>query len=119
MGGLHLVLAWASVLAALGYVAAAALTATGRTASYRELDGALLVQLGTTALAAVAGLVLPVTGSVVHDPLHVLYAAVAVAVPATARYAGRNDTRRMGRFALIAGLIVLGSLLRLFMTGRA
>jgi hypothetical protein len=118
MAPIHVALAWAAVAAGVVLLGAAILTAAGRTASYRALDAAILAQLGTTGAAAIVGLVLPLSGSAVRDPLHLLYAVVALAAAPIGRYAGHGDTRRIGRYAVIAGLVVLGSTLRLFMTGR-
>ena len=115
---IHVALAWAAVAAGLALLVVALLTAAGRTASYRELDAAILAQLATIGATAIVGLVLPVTGSTVRDPLHLVYAVVALAAAPLGRYMGRGDARRIGRFAVVAGLVVLGSTLRLFMTGH-
>ncbi len=115
---LHVALAWAAVAAGVVLLGVAVATAAGRTASYRELDAAILAQLATTGAAAIVGLVLPIVGSAIRDPLHIVYAVVALAAAPIARYSGHGDARRIGRFAVLAGLVVLGSTLRLFMTGR-
>jgi hypothetical protein len=118
MAPIHLALAWAAVAAGIMLLAVALATAAGRTASYRELDAVILAQLAVTGAAAIVGLMLPVTGSAIRDPLHLLYAVIALVAAPIGRYAGRGDARRIGRFAVVAGLVVLGSTLRLFMTGR-
>jgi hypothetical protein len=118
MAPIHVALAWAAVAAGVGLLGVALATAAGRTASYRELDAAILAQLATTAVASIVGLLLPVTGSAIRDPLHILYAVVALTAAPLGRYLGRGDARRIGRFAVVAGLVVLGSTVRLFMTGR-
>lgn len=118
MAPIHVALAWAAVAAALALCVVAVVTAAGRTASYRALDAAILAQIATTGAAAIAGVVLPLAGFTVRDPLHVLYAAVALGAAPVGRYAGRGDARRIGRYAVVAGVVVLGSMLRLFMTGR-
>jgi hypothetical protein len=118
MAPIHVALAWAAVAAGIALLVVALATAAGRTASYRELDAVILAQLAVTGAAAIVGLVLPVTGSAIRDPLHLLYAVVALVAAPIGRYAGRGDARRIGRFAVVAGLVVLGSTLRLFMTGR-
>jgi hypothetical protein len=115
---IHVALAWAAVAAGLAFLAVAIATAAGRTSSYRLLDATILAQLGTAGAAGIAGLVLPLAGSTIRDPLHVLYAVVAVAAAPIGRYLGHAETRRIGRYAVVAGLVVLGSTLRLFMTGR-
>lgn len=118
MAPIHVVLAWAAVAAGVALLVVAVATAAGRTASYRALDAAILAQIATTGAAAIAGLVLPLAGSTIRDPLHLVYAAVALLAAPIGRYAGRGDARRIGRYAVVAGLVVLGSTLRLFMTGR-
>lgn len=117
MAPLHVALAWAAAAAAVGLLVVAIATAAGRTASYRALDTAILVQIVTTSAAAIAGIVLPLTGSTVRDPLHLLYGLVALGAAPLSRYLGRGDALRIGRYAVVAGLVVLGSTLRLFMTG--
>jgi len=118
MAPIHVALAWAALAAGVALLVVAVATATGRTASYRLLDAAILAQLATTAVAAIVGLVLPLAAYTVRDPLHLVYAVVALAAAPLGRYAGRGDARRIGRYAVVAGLVVLGSTLRLFMTGR-
>lgn len=118
MAPIHVLLAWAAVAAGGALLVVAIATAAGRTASYRALDAAILAQIGTTGAAAIAGVVLPLTGSTIRDPLHLLYAAVALGAAPIARYSGRGDVRRIGRYAVLAGLVVLGSTFRLFTTGR-
>jgi hypothetical protein len=118
MGPIHVALAWAAVAAGVAMLGAAVATAAGRTSSYRWLDAAILAQLTTTGAAAIVGLVLPLSGYTLRDPLHLVYAiAVLVAAP-IGRYAGHGDVRRIGRYAVVAAVVVLGSTLRLFMTGR-
>lgn len=91
----------------------------GRTRSYLLLDRAIIAQLGTFAAAMVTGLlVLPIHGAPT-DSLHFVYAVVGLVVAPTARYATRNaQAQRMGRWQLVAGVVALGVVLRLFMTGR-
>jgi hypothetical protein len=115
---LHVALAWAAVAAGFVFLAAAIATALGWTSSYRVLDATILAQIAAAGAAAVAGIVLPLTGSTIRDPLHLLYAVVALIAAPLGRYLGRGETRRIGRYAVVAGLVVLGSTLRLFMTGR-
>lgn len=118
MAPIHVALAWAAAAAAVALLVVAIATAAGRTASYRALDAAILAQIATTGAAAIAGLVLPLAGSTIRDPLHLVYAAVALLAAPIGRYTGHGDARRIGRYAVVAGLVVLGSTLRLFMTGR-
>ena len=118
MGPLHLMLAWAAAAAAIALLGIAVATAAGWTASYRLLDAAILVQMVASAAAAAAGVVLPLTGSTVRDPLHLVYAVLALVAAPMGRYLGRGDARRIGRYAVVAGLLVLGATFRLFTTGR-
>ncbi|MDQ2964767.1 MAG: hypothetical protein M3R57_02845, partial [Chloroflexota bacterium] len=113
----HVALAWAAVAAGVALLGIAIATAAGRTASYRWLDAAILAQLTTTGAAAIVGLVLPLGGYTLRDPLHLVYAVVVLVAAPIGRYAGRGEARRIGRYAVVAGLVVLGSTLRLFMTG--
>jgi hypothetical protein len=116
---LHALLAWLAVVGALALAGAAILTATRHDGSYALLDRGILVQVGTFAIAALAGLVVPLTGTLPRDPLHFLYAIVGLLVAPVVRYATRaGDARRMGRWHVIAAAVVLGTVLRLFMTGR-
>lgn len=116
---LHAVLAWLAVAGAVALLGAAILTATRRDGSYRLLDRAILVQLGTLALAALSGLAFPVGGTLPRDPLHFLYAAVGLVVaPGVRTWTRGVDARRMGRWQVVAAAVVLGAVLRLFMTGR-
>jgi hypothetical protein len=116
---LHAVLAWLAVAGALALLGAAILTATRRDESYRLLDRAILVQLGTLALAALSGLAFTVGGTLPRDPLHFLYAVVGLLIaPGVRFWTRRVDARKMGRWQIVAAAVVLGAVLRLFMTGR-
>ncbi len=116
---LHALLAWLAAAGALALLGAAILTASRQDESYRLLDRAILVQLGTLAAAALSGLAFPLGGTLPRDPLHFLYSAVALLVAPGVRYATRGaDARRMGRWQVVGAAVVLGVVLRLFMTGR-
>jgi hypothetical protein len=116
---LHALLAWLAVAGALALLGAAILTATRHDESYRLLDRAILVQLGTLAIAALSGLAFPISGTLPRDPLHFLYAVVGLVVaPSVRAWTRRLDARRMGRWQLVGAAVVLGAVLRLFMTGR-
>ena len=118
MAELHTALAWIVVVGAVAVVAAALPTAAGWTASYRLLDLAILGLIVSTVAAALAGLVLLLIGHRPSEALHFLYAAVALAAMPVARYAMRDrSVIRMARFVALAGVIVLVSIVRLFMTG--
>lgn len=115
---LHLVLGWIAVAGAIGLFVAAALTTTLMTGSYLLLDRAILAQLVTMGVAVATGLaVVPVHGGPA-DQLHFVYAAAGLVVAPIVRYATRNaSAARMGRWQLVAAIVVLGVVLRLFMTG--
>ena len=116
---LHALLAWLAVAGALALLGAAILTASRQTESYRALDRAILVQVGTLTLVSLSGLVLPLTGVTPREPLHFVYAAVGLVVAPGVRYATRKaPSRRMGGWQIVAAAVVLGVVLRLFMTGR-
>ncbi|HEY0443418.1 MAG TPA: hypothetical protein VGC90_04265 [Candidatus Limnocylindrales bacterium] len=119
MAQLHLALAWVAVVAAASTVVAGAILAAGRSRSYALLDKVILVQAVAAAAAGIVGLALVATGGAVRDLLHVVYAAVAVGTIIGTRYAVHShDPRRAGRWIAVAGVIVLGAMIRLFMTGR-
>ena len=119
MDQLHALLAWLAVAGALTLLGAAILTASRRNESYRALDRGILVQVGTLTLVSLSGLVLPLTGVLPREPLHFLYAVVGLLVAPGVRYATRDaPARRMGRWHIVAAAVVLGVVLRLFMTGR-
>ena len=118
MAELHVALAWIAVAGAVAVVAAALPTAAGRSASYRLGDLAILVLVGSTAAAALGGLVLLLLGHRPSEALHFLYGAVALAAMPMARYAMRDrSVSQMARFVALAGVVVLVSIVRLFMTG--
>ncbi len=100
-------------------LAVAVALATGRGPGRRAVDRAILVALALVAITVVVGAPLPVTGAPPRDPLHFLYALVALAGLPIARVAAADaDPRRLGRFVALAALLVLGAMVRLFMTGR-
>jgi hypothetical protein len=116
---LHDALAWLAVTAALALLGAAILTATGRLGSYRLLDAAILVQLAAAAIATLSGVGVVAAGATPRDPLHFVYAAVTLLATPVTRYATRaRGARSMGRWHVVAAAVVLGAVLRLFMTGR-
>jgi hypothetical protein len=116
---LHALLAWVAVAGTLALLAAAILTATGRVASHLLLDRAILVQSGTMTVAVLSGLAAPVAGRLPADPLHFLYAIVALVVaPSVRAWTRAADDRRQGRWQVVAAAVALGAVLRLFMTGR-
>ena len=84
----------------------------------RWLDRLLLALLGLVTLAAILGpLVLLLVGPP-DDWLHLLYAAVVLAAAPIARLiADRRGSARVGAWVATGGLVTLGALLRLWMTG--
>lgn len=119
MDALHAALGWITVATAIVTVVAAVLTARGRLGSRTPLDRAILAHLGAAIAASAVGLALLATGRPLGDPLHAVYAAVAVGAVPVGRYLSRDGpTPRIGRHVAVGGLLVLGALLRLFMTGR-
>lgn len=99
-------------------LAAAIATALRWLASYRLLDRLLLVQLGANAVAAAAGLAVLASTAPPEDPLHVLYGAVAVALPTGVRlWAQGRTAATIGRWVAVAALVAAGATIRSFMTG--
>ena len=77
------------------------------------LDRAVLVGTGTALVAALVGGLAFLTASGPGDPLHVLYAVLAVVALPVARAWG--DAPRPGPM-LLGGLVLLGVTVRLFQT---
>ena len=103
-------------MAVLGLAVA---VATGRLARYHALDASLLVQLGATALASLAGLVTAGAVGPPSDPLHLVYGFVATALPIGVRvWAQGRPAASLGRWVAFASLITLGVTVRSFMTGN-
>jgi hypothetical protein len=116
---LHALLAWFAVAGALALFGAAILTATRRADSRLLLDRGVLVQIGTFAVATVSGFAFPIGGRLPADPLHFVYAIVGLVVaPGVRAWTRRADDRTKGRWQVVAAAVVLGAVLRLFMTGR-
>lgn len=79
-------------------------------------DRTILVALALVAVAIVSGLVILLTGGRPSDPLHLVYAVVALLILPLMRFWGRLERHRT--IALGAGGVVLAALvLRLFQTG--
>ena len=78
-------------------------------------DRAILLALGLVSLGILSGLVTLVAGGAPADPLHFVYAVVALAVLPVVRFWDRLARRRA--LALAIGAVVLAALmLRLFQT---
>lgn len=79
-------------------------------------DRAILLALALVGLGIVSGLVIFVTGGAPADPLHFVYAVVALGVLPVARFWDRLARHRA--LALAIGAVLLAALaLRLFQTG--
>jgi hypothetical protein len=115
---LHLFLAFASaaVVALAGLEAGLRLARNQKpgTLSARLTESVLLI-LGVT---AASGLGMFVGGARPHEMLHLLYAGLAFAAfPVTDALAGRLSLRVRALTTVVAALLGLGLLARLFMTG--
>ncbi len=108
------------VLVAVAVGATFVTVAVGFVAGYRPrlVDRLILLDLGAVAGAVVVGALLLVTGERPADPLHFLYAVVALLAFPVARYFGRSGTsRRRTTIMAIGCLVAAGVVARLFMTG--
>jgi hypothetical protein len=115
---------------AAGVTAMAVLPATGRP-RWLPVDWFILAIAGTVAVTALVGLILWAATGGPEDGLHSLYAALALLTLPVARILGsdaavseaaprgevRVVSRRLGRWLLAGGLITVGALVRLWMTG--
>jgi hypothetical protein len=115
---LHLFLAYASaaVVALVGLEAAIRLVRNRKpgTLAARLAESVLLI-LGIT---AASGLGMFVGGARPQEMLHLLYAALAfAAIPVTNMFAGRLSPRARALATIVAALIGLVLIVRLFMTG--
>ena len=115
---LHLFLAWASaaVVALAGLEAGFRLARNQKpgTLSARLAESLLLI----LAVTAASGLGMFVVGARPHEILHLLYAALAfAAIPVTDMFAGRLSPRARALARIVAALIALVLIVRLFMTG--
>ncbi len=83
------------------------------------IDRLILVSLACVALTTVVGPALILSGEQPTDSLHFLYAAVAwLALPVGRVVSGSvHSARRRGASIAVATVVMLGVLLRLYMTG--
>jgi hypothetical protein len=79
-------------------------------------DRVILAALALVGLGIASGLLVLATGSRPADPLHFLYAGVALIVLPVARFWGRLERYR-GPALGIAGIVLAALVLRLFQTG--
>lgn len=118
MDAIHRLLAWAAVagvVVGIGWSAYLAVTRRdGGSAFERFQAGAVALLI----VAGASGLLMLATGARPADGLHLLYAALAVAlIPLARSFLGGADGRRTSAFLVVA-FAVLGALVyRLFATG--
>lgn len=87
-------------------------------AARRLLDGLVIALLVVLLLGTMLGPLVVITTAPPRDPLHLLYAGVAlVAAPITRFEAARRRVARTGWWLGLGGLVTLGALLRLWVTG--
>jgi hypothetical protein len=114
---LHRILAYLAVGAVgLGLVWALGLAARQR-AGGRAFEAFQAAVVSALVVGAASGLILVATGISPAEPLHLLYAAIAiVAIPAARSFAGRGGPR-VQQLAIAAAFVVLGFMVyRLFAT---
>jgi hypothetical protein len=104
-----------AMCAGLVVLVVAAGAATHRPVRFAR-DRVILGAIALVALGSVIGLVLLVQDGGPHDPLHLLYAALALLVLPVARFWDRLSGRRSLAVGL-AGLVLALFVLRLFQTG--
>jgi hypothetical protein len=111
-------LAVLAVVAAGAIVVASVLAVLGLRVTRTLLDRLLIGLLLTAGSAAILGPVIWAAGRPPADPLHALYGALAVlALPLARAAGGRRPAPVVARWLLLGGLVTLGALLRLWMTG--
>jgi hypothetical protein len=119
MAGLHGAIGWLTVAATIAVLVAALPGSIGRAASRRWIDRAILVQVVSAALGCAVGIVVALTDHGPSETLHFVYGAVVLGGLPAVRYAvHRNTGRRFAGWIAVAALVVMGALLRSFMTGR-
>lgn len=118
MDAVHLALAYlsvAGVVAGVGW--SAVLASTGRAGGPLD-DRFQAAIVSVLVVGAASGLIMLALGARPSDGLHLLYAAVAVAVIPLARsFFGRADGRRASGLLVVAFVVLGGLLFRLFTTG--
>jgi hypothetical protein len=121
IGQLHAWIAAAAALVAGALVVLGLVQVSGIVtgpATRRWIDRGLLVLLVVVACGALVGPLVLLTVGPPADWLHLLYAALAIAVAPLLRLeAGRRRSPRVGAWVALGGLVTLGALLRLWGTG--
>lgn len=115
--GLHRILAYLAVGAVgFGVVWALVLAARQRSAG-RTFEAFQAAVVSVLVVGAAAGLILVATGVGPVEPLHLLYATIAIAaIPVARSFAGRGGPRGQ-QLAIAAAFVVLGFMVyRLFAT---
>lgn len=115
MESVHRLLGLALALASIAVIGLSAAGWLPRPPARLWVDRAILVALGVAIVAAVAGLVVLVGGTGPADPLHFLYAVVALAALPLARF--WPAPRRRRGLLLLGALVLGGVVVRLFQTG--
>jgi hypothetical protein len=107
----------AAVLAVALGVACAASLVTGRTL-HLTIDRLILAELAVVAVAIADGVLLLATGHQPTDPLHLLYALLALGILPLARFSlpTIRETRRRW-LVLVGGAVLVGLIVRLWQTG--
>jgi hypothetical protein len=119
MAAFHAFLGWLTVAATIAVMVAALPGAIGLASGRRWIDRAILSQLAAAAASGVAGVAVAVSGRGPREALHFVYAAIVIAALPGARYAVHAKTARpFAAWIAVAALVVMGALLRSFMTGR-
>lgn len=118
MDAIHLLLAYATVAAVVVGLSWSTLLVTGKRPLGPSFERFQAAVVSLVIVAAVSGAVLLAAGARPADGLHLLYAAVAVAVIPLARsFLARAGDRRAAALLLV-GFVALGAMIyRLFTTG--
>lgn len=116
IAAIHAAIALLVAISALAVLIVAAVGRIGGRDVRFALDRAILAGLGLVSAGVVVGLVILVTGGRPADPLHLLYAVVALVILPIARFWDRLASHRLLAVG-IGGLILVGLVVRLFQTG--
>jgi hypothetical protein len=115
---LHLALAVAGGALAVALLVAAVVGALGLRPTRRLVDRLVLALLVAVALATAVGPIVAISDRPPADPLHLVYAAVALwAVPLARYLVAKRPARGAAAWIAVAGAVTLGALVRLWMTG--
>lgn len=118
MNVLHLVLAYAlvaGIVVGIGWSAILVFTRRAGGPAFERLQAAVVAAL---IVGAASGLVMLAAGARPTDGLHLLYAAIAVAlIPLARSFMGRSGGRGPAALLLVAFIVLAALLYRLFTTG--